>query len=118
MAGEIVRATSRIGYRWYNDGDCIGVDYGNETCNAAARFLEARSSYEVGNFISQEMWGIEYDEDIVEHLCELVIEDLENRPELLTENNSEDLWNYYDKIEDEAYLDDLEDEWQGGESWF
>lgn len=28
VAGEIVRAVSRIGYRNYNDGDHIGVGYG------------------------------------------------------------------------------------------
>ena len=33
VGGEIVRAISRIGYRWWNDGDHIGVGYGNETCN-------------------------------------------------------------------------------------
>ena len=41
MAGEIIRACNRLGYRWLNDGDRINVDYGKETCNAAARFLEA-----------------------------------------------------------------------------
>lgn len=30
VAGEIVRAVSRIGYRNYNDGDHIGVGYGKE----------------------------------------------------------------------------------------
>ena len=29
LAGEIIRATSKIGYRRYNDGDKIGVEYGN-----------------------------------------------------------------------------------------
>ena len=42
VAGEIVRAISRIGYRNYNDGDHIGVGYGNETCNPAARYLSAK----------------------------------------------------------------------------
>ena len=27
LAGEIVRAISRIGYRFYNDGDQVGVGY-------------------------------------------------------------------------------------------
>lgn len=39
MAGEAVRATVRIAYRYYNDGDMIGKGYGKETCNPAARFL-------------------------------------------------------------------------------
>lgn len=37
VAGEIVRALTKIVYRFYNAGDYIGV--GNETCNAAARYL-------------------------------------------------------------------------------
>lgn len=39
VAGEIIRAVSRIAYRNYNDGDHVGVGYGNETCNPAARYL-------------------------------------------------------------------------------
>lgn len=39
LYGEIIRAINRIGYRYNNDGDHIGVGYGKETCNAAARFL-------------------------------------------------------------------------------
>lgn len=39
LAGELVRAASRICYRFFNDGDMVGVGYGKETCNPAARFL-------------------------------------------------------------------------------
>ena len=42
VAGEIVRAITRIGYRNWNDGDHIGVGYGKETCNPAARYLSAK----------------------------------------------------------------------------
>ena len=31
LAGELVRATCRIGYRYFNDGDHIGIGYGKET---------------------------------------------------------------------------------------
>ena len=37
VAGEIIRAVSRIIYRNYNDGDHVGVGYGNETCNPVSR---------------------------------------------------------------------------------
>ena len=47
MAGELVRATARIGHRFYNDGDCIGVGYGRETCNPAARFLEKHGNSKI-----------------------------------------------------------------------
>lgn len=41
VAGEIVRAMDRLLYRWFNDGDMVGVGYGNETCNSSNRFLES-----------------------------------------------------------------------------
>ena len=39
VGGEILRAMSRIIYRFYNDGDMVGVGYGNETCNSSDRYL-------------------------------------------------------------------------------
>lgn len=39
IGGEILRAMSRIIYRFYNDGDMVGVGYGNETCNSSDRYL-------------------------------------------------------------------------------
>ena len=39
LGGEILRAVSRIGYRWYNDGDKFLEGYGRETVNPAVRFL-------------------------------------------------------------------------------
>lgn len=39
IGGELIRAVNRICYRFYNDGDVIGCGYGNETCNAAGRYI-------------------------------------------------------------------------------
>lgn len=39
LAGEILRAVGRIGYRFYNDGDIAWQGYGRETVNPAVRFL-------------------------------------------------------------------------------
>lgn len=39
VAGEIIRAVSRIEYRFWNDGDKAGVGYGKETVNPAVRYL-------------------------------------------------------------------------------
>lgn len=39
VGGELVRAMSRIIYRWWNDGDMIGVGYGCTTCNPSYRFI-------------------------------------------------------------------------------
>ena len=111
VAGEIIRATCRIGYRLLNDGDCIGIGYGNETCNSAARYLGTTSSMEVAHFIYEEMWGKEYEEDTVDELCRLVVEDIDNRPELLTRKNDLDMLDFFDPVEDVAYLEEDEDEW-------
>lgn len=39
LGGEILRATNKIEYRWYNDGDVYFAGYGKETCGPAAKFL-------------------------------------------------------------------------------
>lgn len=39
LAGELVRAMMRLGYRWYNDGDKFFTGYGLETCGPSAAFI-------------------------------------------------------------------------------
>lgn len=46
IGGEILRAMTRIIYRYYNDGDMAGVGYGNRTVNSSDRYL----SYVVPNY--------------------------------------------------------------------
>lgn len=41
LAGEILRAVAKIGYRYYNDGDIAWQGYGRETVNPAVRFLQS-----------------------------------------------------------------------------
>ena len=117
VAGEIIRAVARIGYRYYNDGDRIGVEYGNGTCNPAARYLAKQAGSRVERVIS-EIWGIEDDdryEEILETLYKEIVSYLEQHPELKTTVNNEDMWDFqedsdceYDE-EDDDY-DDEEDE--------
>lgn len=106
LAGEIIRATSRIGYRSYNDGDKIGVGYGKETCNAAARFLEEKTTATVSAII-RAMWGNandeEYDE-LLESLNAAVADYIEKNPKLRDEP-TEDFWDWTDEDEDR------DDEW-------
>lgn len=113
VAGEIVRAAMRICYRFYNDGDLIGVDYGNETCNYAARYLMAKLPKEDGNIVA-EMWG-HYDEDKYENLLEkmttAVVAYIESNPGLKTEKNTDDIQNYIED-EDTDYLDEEEDDYE------
>lgn len=110
VAGEIIRAISRIGYRNYNDGDHVGVGYGKETCNPAARYLMSRTNLDIADVLSY-MWGEEDDGEyrsLLATLEETVIAYIEQHPELKTTPNSEDMWDYRDETED---VDDEEDEW-------
>ncbi|WP_304964964.1 hypothetical protein [uncultured Oscillibacter sp.] len=112
VAGEIVRAMNRISYRNWNDGDHIGVGYGRETCNPAARYLAAKCGEEVASLISA-IWGIENDKAydlILGQLEAEVIKYLERNPELKAAENREDMFNYRDAAEDVDTYDEDEDE--------
>ena len=112
VAGEIVRAMNRISYRNWNDGDHIGVGYGRETCNPAARYLAAKCGEEVASMISA-IWGIENDKAydlILGQLEAEVIKYLERNPELKAAENREDMFNYRDAAEDVDTYDEDEDE--------
>lgn len=110
VAGEMVRAVSRIVYRFWNDGDKIGVDYGNETCNAPARYLKNYGNAEVSTLIN-DMWGM-YNDDIYEtccdKLCGLVADQIENDSSL-REKETEDMFDYF-RRDDYDYYDYYEDE--------
>lgn len=113
VAGEIVRAINRISYRNWNDGDHIGVGYGRETCNPAARYLEAKCGEEVGSLISA-IWGIENDKAydlILGQLEAEVVKYLERNPELKAAENREDMFSYWNADEDVDTYDEDEDEY-------
>lgn len=99
IAGEIIRATSRIYYRNYNDGDHIGIGYGKETCNPAARYLIKNAGNEVANII-HDIWGIEsnlfYEYGLM-LLTEAVLKYIELHPELKYAVNNEDMLSFRDK---------------------
>lgn len=109
VAGEIIRAISRIAYRNYNDGDHIGFGYGKETCNPAARYLLKFKDKKIDRAISN-LWGVYSDEVYDKRLVVLetaVLEYIEEHPELKTTPNSDDMWDFRDEYED---VDDYEDE--------
>ena len=113
VAGEIVRAINRISYRNWNDGDHIGVGYGRETCNPAARYLGAKCGEEVASLISA-IWGIENDKAydlILGQLEAEVVKYLERNPELKAAENREDMFDYRDADEDVDTDDEDEDEY-------
>lgn len=39
LAGELIRATMLLAYRWYNDGDYFYTGYGFEVCGSSAAFI-------------------------------------------------------------------------------
>jgi len=102
VAGEIVRAVTRIGYRNYNDGDHVGVGYGREACNPAARYLGEVAGSRVQQAVL-DMWGIRDDDTYnlaVIRLEQFVLAYLDEHPELKTTPNTEDMWDYRDSEED------------------
>lgn len=121
VAGEIVRAMCRIGYRWVNDGDQLGIGYGKETCNPAARYLGKTCD---DDRIAAGLWDLMYDpiyDDsydgayarALEEIEDAVLDYLENNPELKAKENTEDFWDYRDMDEDV----DRDDEEENEEWW-
>ena len=117
VAGEIIRAISRIGYRNYNDGDHLGVGYGRETCNPAGRYLAAKCDDRIARLI-RAVWGEENDSYYDTGLAELedaILEYIEQHPELKETENTEDMWSYRDSDEDVDEDDYEDDEWEDEE---
>lgn len=84
-AGELVRAVTRIGGRYWNDGDKIGVGYGKEVCNPPALFIlsEYGETDFAGTIVA--MWGLEDDETYekgLELLIREVVDYIEEHPKL------------------------------------
>ena len=106
LAGELIRAMSRIAYRFYNDGDQVGMGYGKETCNPAARFLMAKGSKRVSS-LATAIWGI-YDEgayeDLLDILAGAVADHVKQTPDLRT-TPTDDMWDYRTD-------EDVDDDWE------
>ena len=101
LAGELVRAASRIAYRFFNDGDRIGLGYGRETCNPAARFLQERGDRKIAACINA-LWGLDDDvvyEEFLDALVGGVADYVERRPDL-RETETEDMFSHKNPAED------------------
>lgn len=109
LAGEIVRAVNRIGYRFCNDGDMVNQGYGKETCNPAARFLSNRAPEPIATLASK-LWNwmpeAKY-EAAIDELCQTTYETIMAHPDL-RQRETEDMWDWY--REDEDQDDSWEDE--------
>lgn len=113
VAGEIVRAYNRLEYRFFNDGDMVGIGYGCETCNAAARYLMHQGYEYISDYIN-DLWDCEGDEQLygeaLECLAGAVLDYIAMYPELKTTKNTEDMWDYFDR--DYDIYNDCENEWE------
>lgn len=89
VGGEILRAMSRILYRFYNDGDMVGNGYGNETCNSSDRYL----SDAVPDYQSLDRFNgaqeKEYEEAMLKN-HRIVFGYIQKNPDLFQKNNTED----------------------------
>ena len=114
LAGELARATSRIGYRFYNDGDHLGIGYGKETCNPAGRFLIKKAPKEIADLVAG-LWGMYSEagyEAVLDILVGKVADYIEANPEL-RKQPTEDMWDFRDKDEDvDDSWEDEEDEYE------
>lgn len=111
LAGEIVRAMMRISYRYWNDGDHVGIGYGKETCNPAARFLLHKLPEDLTEYVLA-IWGVYGDKTYDAALDILVgkVADYVNaHPELRTVE-SEDMFSFRDEHED-VDDDDEDEDW-------
>lgn len=119
LAGELVRATARIGYRFFNDGDMVNQGYGKETCNPAARFLIAKGNAEISS-LTVALWEI-FSEDAYEKVLDTlegaVADYIKQNPDLRSQP-TKDMWDYRDMAEDwddscdeEEDYDDCEDDY-------
>ena len=112
LGGELIRAIYKIEYRFYNDGDTIGVGYGNETCNAPARFIKIFGN-EYAKDIIGTMWGHLWNSNYsryIELLKDAVLEQIIDNPELL-KTETEDMLSFsqesdYDYKEEDEYMYD------------
>lgn len=115
FAGEMVRATARIGFRFYNDGDHLGLGYGRETCNPAGRFLIRKAPKEIGDLV-EALWGMGSEagyEAVLDILAGEVADYIEAHPELRSQP-TEDMYDYYDANEDvdDSWEDEDEEDWE------
>ena len=94
LGGELVRAIVRIIYRDRNDGDKFFQGYGLETCGSSAMFLYNNGFDTQIDHIIENAGRYEDDDDAysdaLNKLGQLVLDRIQNEPELLTTLNDVD----------------------------
>lgn len=111
VAGELIRAVSRLGYDFYNNG------MGNNT-SGALNFLRAQGVFDgnmalfstIYDYTRGQLYRGRYDGDAlhlaIERMTDLTIEHILARPELETQANTEDMFDYEDEEERYDYEND------------
>lgn len=115
VGGEIVRAINRIVYRWNNDGDEIGWDYGIETVNSSYEYLLEVGALAEDKFEDLDLSGhYDYDlriySDFLKDIMKDIIEHLHDNPELFDKENTEDSRSSFTYSEENRYEEEEEDE--------
>lgn len=124
VGGEIVRAAMQIIYRYNNDGDMIGCGYGNETVNAAARYLiekvDMPINEQIQKWLDHEERASDSEYDSFIESLQIEVEDaLRTNSSLFQKPNKDDYWNWKEDEDmnyglNECYLDDG----NGNQYWF
>ena len=115
--GEIIRAVTRIGYRWYNDGDKFFEGYGCETAGPALAFLtqcseidpQIRASFAAAEREGNSSYMDNNYETFLQQLFELAVRHVETIPNKPTEVDMFDFdSDYQEEWDDEDEWDDEE----------
>jgi len=113
VAGEMIRSVSRLGYDFYNNG------MGNNT-SGAANFLREKGAIDPETYATiyaytrGQVYRGRYNGDAlhtaIERAVDQTVEMILRNPTLLTQDNSEDMFDYED-AEERCYDEEDEDEY-------
>ena len=116
LAGELIRSVSRLGYDFYNNG------MGNNT-SGAANFLRAKGAIDdetyrtIYPYTTGSLYRGNYDGDAlhyaIERATDMTVEFITRNPTLITQANTEDMFDY----EDEMDYEDFEEEYDCDEEF-
>ena len=109
LGGEILRAISRIVYRYYNDGDTVMHYYGSDyNCLKGADIFLLK--YVKGYVSLDNIYEMQYEEEMCGRL-KFIMDYLAANPNVFEMPNNDDFLNYevyepYDYDDDDDYYDD------------
>lgn len=114
LEGEIVRAVSRIVYRYYNDGDVYYEGYGCTTVGPCHAFLTS-DKCPLKEELKEVFDKAEYNDSLYESMLytivEIVLSYLEKNSTLTLNEEGLDMWNFESHYIDENEMDYDTDEY-------